>query len=188
MEEAETIEVEASHGGSAIGTGTITIGKEVSRDPPTVSITPAAVQVSEGESAVFTLTRANDDTENPQPLTVSVSQTRSVLAGPTPDQVTFGANEDVTTLSLTTDDDDVVENDGQVTVTITAPEGYLVLGEPSATVTIADNDTAEFGLSVDPASVAEGESSTVKVSITNSVTFAEDQTIALSFSGSATAG
>ena len=63
MEETETIEVEASHGGSAIGTGTITIGKEVSRDPPTVSITPAAVRVSEGEPAVFTLTRANDDTE-----------------------------------------------------------------------------------------------------------------------------
>ena len=55
-------------------------------------------------------------------------------------------------------------------------------------MTVADNDTAEFGLSVDPASIVEGESSTVTVSITNSVTFAEDQTIALDFSGLATAG
>ena len=54
-------------------------------------------------------------------------------------------------------------------------------------MTVADNDTAEFGLSVDPASIAEGESSTVTVSITNSVTFAEDQAIDLTVSGSATA-
>ena len=157
---------------------------------PSISIAPAAVRVFEGEPAAFTLTRENDDSASPLTLTVNVSQTGSVLADPAPEPLTvsFAADEATSTLTLDTDDDNVVENDGQVTATVTAPTGYLISGAPSATVTVADNDTAEFSLSVDPVSIEEGESSTVTVSITNSVTFAEDQTIVLAFTGSAAAG
>ena len=157
---------------------------------PSISIGPAAVRVTEGEPAAFTLTRENDDSASPLTLTVNVSQTGSVLAdaAPEPLTVSFAADEATSTLTLATDDDNVVENDGQVTATVTAPTGYLISGAPSATVTVADNDNAEFTLFVDPASIEEGEISTVTVSITNSVTFAEDQTIALDFTGTAAAG
>ena len=47
-----------------------------------------------------------------------------------------------------------------------------------------DNDEAQFALTVDPAEIGEGESATVRVAITNGVTFADDQAITLGFGGS----
>ena len=153
---------------------------------PSVSIA-AGSSVQEGTPVEFTLTRAHDDMANALTVNVSVSQTGSVLIGPGGGPVRFGANEATKTMTLETDNDNVVEDDGTVTATITAPSGYVVAGPASATVTVTDNDTAELSLSVDPASIAEGENSTVTVSITNAVTFPDDQEITLDFTGS-TAG
>ena len=153
---------------------------------PSVSIA-AGSSVQEGTPVEFTLTRAHDDMANALTVNVSVSQTGSVLIGSGGGPVRFGANEATKTMTLETGNDNVVEDDGTVTATITAPSGYVVAGPASATVTVTDNDTAELSLSVNPASIAEGEISTVTVSITNAVTFPDDQEITLDFTGS-TAG
>ena len=82
-------------------------------------------------------------------------------------------------------DDTVVKNDVVVTWTLLEGEGYSVSADAgSAQVVIEDNDEATFAVWVHPAEIAEGEAATLTVEISNGVTFAEDQTIALDFAGS----
>ena len=82
-------------------------------------------------------------------------------------------------------DDNVVRGDTTVIATLEDGEGYTVSAESaSAAVVLEENDIAEFTLSMDPHEVAEGNSATVTVAISNGVTFGEDQTIALDFAGS----
>ena len=82
-------------------------------------------------------------------------------------------------------DDAVVRDDRTVTLTLEDGEGYTVSSEArSAQVVVQDNDEVEFALSVDPAEIGEGESATVRVAITNGVTFADEQAITLGFGGS----
>ena len=47
-----------------------------------------------------------------------------------------------------------------------------------------DNDAATFEVTAAPTEIAEGESATVTVAVSNGVTFATDQTITLDFAGS----
>ena len=72
-----------------------------------------------------------------------------------------------------------------MTLTVEDGAGYRVSGDAqSAEVVVEDNDEAEFALSLDPAELAEGESATIQVTVTNGVTFEDGQTIALDFAGS----
>ena len=155
---------------------------------PEVSIVAAAGPVTEAGASAFTLTRTGE-TAAALSVEVSVTETGAMLAAGAPTSVTFGAGASEQALSVGTDDDTVVEEASTVTVVVAAGAGYAVAsGSGSAQVTVEDNDTAEFELSVDPAEIAEGESSTVTASIANGVTFASDQTIALEFTGTATKG
>ena len=155
------------------------------RTEPAVSIV-ADGNVYEGESAVFTLRRINHVEASELTVDVNVSETGSALTDPpgATTQVQFAAFQAETTLTLGTDNDNVVEGDVTVTATITAPSGYEIAGDSSARVTVEDDDEARFSTSVDPTHIAEGQSSTLTVSISNGVTFAADQAITLDFTGS----
>ena len=83
--------------------------------------------------------------------------------------------------------DSVVEADSTVTATLAAGTGYTVGSASSATVTVDDDDTATFTVSADAEAIAEGESATLTVAISNGVTFAQDQTVSLAISGTASA-
>ena len=149
-----------------------------------VSIAAGASPVSEGTAATFTLTRSGETAEA-LTVTVSVTETEALLAANSPSTVTFAAGESSATLTVSTDDDAVVERASVVTAEVAEGEGYTVAAEAgSAEVTVEDNDEAQFAVSVDPEEIAEGEAATVTVAITNGVTFAEDQTIALGFAES----
>jgi len=120
-------------------------------------------------------------------VSVEVAQDGEVLSGDPPASVTFAAEETTARLAVATDDDRVVEDAGSVTATLTAGAGY-VLGEPStATVTVADDDSAVFGLSAVPAVVAEGREVRLTVRIEDGVTFATDRSVTLSVGGEVTA-
>ena len=161
---------------------------EKDRTEPAVSIV-ADGNIDEGEPAVFTLRRINHVEASQLTVDVNVSETGSALTDPpgATTQVQFAAFQAETTLTLGTDNDNVVEGDVTVTATITAPSGYEIAGDASATVTVADDDEARFSTSVDPTRIAEGQSSTLTVSTSNGVTFAEDQTITLDFTDSTAA-
>ena len=150
---------------------------------PVVSIVPVETPIAEGERGKFKVTRTGPTMEK---LTVEVRftltpYTSQVLTLP----VVLHAGMRNRTPSFQIFDDNVVRGDITVIATLEDGEGYTVSAESaSAAVILEENDIAEFALSVDPDEVAEGDSATVTVAISNGVTFAEDQTIALDFAGS----
>ena len=167
------------------GTTTKTYTVTVTRASlPVVSIVAVAERVPEGEKAEFTVSRTGPATEElpvQVVITSSGSGSRTMTGGFRPGQSTVTASTGIT-------DNTVVEDDISVTWTLQEGEGYRVSAEhASATVVLEENDGAEFAVSAEPAEIAEGESATVTVAITNGVTFAKAQTISLATSGTASA-
>ena len=182
-EPAETVTATATHDGSAVGSATVTIranGAVVS----TATVSAVSGTVTEGAPLTFEVAL---DTAALQPLRVAatVSETRAVLSGAVPAAVEFAVGERTRALVLATSDDAVVETDSTVTVALGPGDGYLLGSEASSSATVADNDAAIFEVSASPDEIDEGGSATLTVSIAKGVTFAADQSIALSVSGSA---
>ena len=120
---------------SARVTGTI-----LDDDLSLVTVAAEAGPVTEGEDAVFVLTRTGD-TSAPLTVTVDVSEAGHVLAGTAPTEATFGASETAVRLRVATEDDATAEADGRVTATVIAGSGYTVAaGAGSAGVDVFDND------------------------------------------------
>ena len=110
-----------------------------------------------------------------------------MLTGELPTTVAMATGAMSATLALATDDDAVIESDSTVSVTLGRGNGYQVGGSATASLTVTDNDTATFGVSGAETSIDEGASTTITVRITNGKTFAGEQQIPLSASGSASA-
>ena len=125
-------------------------------DGPEVSIA-AAGGVTEGEPAVFTLTRSGI-TDDALTVNVSVSQRGDALGAPVPLTATFAANGATAELSVPTVDDAVDEEDTVVTATLAAGPGYHLAAAPGnrATVTVADDDVPEVSIA-SAGDVTEGE-------------------------------
>ena len=104
----------------------------------------------------------------------------TIIAGETEASFTFSPTQDT------------IDDDGEkVKLGFGAlPAGMTASGTTEATVSITDDDASpELILAAPPAAIVEaGGSAMVTVEITNGVTFAEDQEIALSFAGTATKG
>ena len=149
---------------------------------PVVSIAAVAGRVSEGERAEFRVSLSEPATER---LRVGIRWTRSDQSESLTQYTQFHVGMSSKTPSFSKSDDKVVREDLAVSITLEDGEGYRVSEDARwAQVVLEENDEAEFAVSVRPASVAEGESASVRVRTTNGVTFAESQTIALGFAGS----
>ncbi len=114
---------------------------------------------------------------------LSLAATGAARSGPLATTVPFAAGETTAALSAATVADRVVSGDAALTATLDAGAGYAVGSPASATVTVLDDDVAEFGVVAQPAEVEEGAASTLTVSITNGVTYAAAQEIALTVTG-----
>ena len=181
-DEGKTIKVKVSFTDDRGNEETLTSAATTIAELPVVSIVAVASPVSEGETAEFTVSRTGPTTEA---LTVQTNWAYSDGSTIQEISVLFQAGKRDKTSHFKKDDDQVVRDDLTVTVTLVDGEGYKVSeAAASAQVVLEDNDVAEFALSVDPVEVAEGESTTVQVEISNGVTFAADQTIALDFAES----
>ena len=143
----------------------------VAAEPAEVSIAAAASPVTEGADAVFTLSRTGSSAAA-LTVAVSVTQTGTFLSGAAPATATIAAGDTTATLSVATDDDDVVEADGSVTATIAAGQGYTVGAPDAASVTVADNEVAVDVVVTVSSPVAENEGP-FKVTLT--ATTAEDE-------------
>ena len=109
----------------------------------TVAISADDARITEGKTAVFTLTRGGKATLLSATTTVAVlvSEDGDVLSAPLPASVGFEAGATTAGLSLPTDDDAAGEADSTVTVTVVEGEGYSVgAGRGVASLTVADND------------------------------------------------
>ena len=163
----------------------VRVALSVRRKPrPAASVTAVAESVSEGEPALFAvaLERA---AAAPLVVAVSVTAAGAVLDGAAPASVSFAAGASTARLAVATHDDRVVEGDGSVTVTLLAGDGYELGETTAAAVTVEDDDAATFALTVAPAVLAEGGTSTVTVSIEDGATFADAKTIVLAVTGPA---
>ena len=89
------------------------------------------------------------------------------------------------TFEFTPTNDTLAEDDETVKVSGTTDSDLTVW---VASLEITDNDTPQYALAVNPASIAEPDGTATVTVSTDGVTFSDDQTFTLSFDGSATKG
>ena len=165
-----TVNVSANAAQDAVGNGNTaaTVATTI-YTPPAITIVAGTSPVTEGTSAVFTLSRAGSTTAA---LTVNVTVSEAggdmVAASNEGDRtVTFLANAATATLSVTTASDNVDEANSVVTATISAdtgsPAGYSVGTPASAMVTVEDDDTRGVKVSATALPVNEGSTGTYTV-------------------------
>ena len=115
-------------------------------DGPQVNITSAAGG-AEGDNVTFTITATPPPTaELPVSVTVTTVGDYGISTG---SQTVTIPTSGSATLTLSTTDDEVDENDGSVTVTLEAGTGYTVGTRSSETVPITDNDVTTQQQQVD---------------------------------------
>ena len=108
---------------------------------PVATVAASAARVAEGAPAAFvvTLDRA---TGAALAVSLSITQTGSVLSGAPPSSASFAEGATRATVSAATEDDDADEPDGTVTATLAAGDGYAVGAPASASVTVEDDDAS----------------------------------------------
>ena len=186
---AVTVHVAANVATDAAGNGNTAATRVTSTDVPEISIAAAFSSVTEGEAAVFTLTRTGPTTAA-LTVNVSVAETGDVVSGTAPTRVTFGAGSATATLSVATVADAVDEADSVVTATVTADRAYQV-GTP-ASVTVADDDAPtivlEISIAAASASVTEGEAAVFTLTRTGPTTAALTVNVSVAETGDVVSG
>ena len=177
---ASTVTVSLATGsGYTLGMATSASVSVTDNDTAAWTVEAQPTEIAEGGSSTITLGVANGKTfAANQTLSLAVSGSASgsdYRLSAT--ELTLQAGASSVTATVTARDDTSVESDETVIVTATHD------GQPigSATVTIEDNDTPVWSVVAEPAKVAEGEVSTVTVSVDKA--FAVAQTITLAVTG-----
>ena len=160
--------------------------------PVTVSFGAAAYSVAEGATlqVPVELSRAHGGGADIEvPITTGSGLSASVDDFSAAAEVSFAAGETRKTVSFDAADDALVEGPETVELSFGAlASGFSAGSTAVATVTITDTDTAAIEFSVASSEVSEGGETELTFAITNGVTFAVDQDIAIAVSGSADAG
>ena len=181
-EDDESIEITATHGGIAVGTvQTVTITDD---DTASISLVLNPETIAEDAGGVTVTVRADMAFASEQTIGLAFAgnaQRNTDYSVPA-DALTLPAADTEVSTTVTVTDDSLIE--GDETIQITARHGS---DEVQRSVTITDDDTASIELTVSPASIAEADGVAVlTVSTADGSTFAEEQSISLSFAGTAT--
>ena len=155
----------------------------------TLTVDPVAVDEASGNVRVTVSTDGPTVLTN-QTITLSLVGTATQGTDYTIAQQTLTLVEGETSVSTTVAivDDRLIESSETIVVTGIIPRGELGTEVGSATITILDDDEAEFSLTVDAVNIVEdGGSAEVTVS-TGGATFDTAQTITLSLAGVAIEG
>ena len=167
---AVTVDVSANAAEDAVSNGNTAATRASSTFTlPAITITAGTSPVTEGTSAVFTLSRTGSTTAA-LTVNVTVSETGGDMVAASNEgarTVTFLANATTATLSVTTASDSVDEANSVVTATISAdtgsPASYSVGTPASAMVTVEDNDTRDVTVSTTALTINEGATGTYTV-------------------------
>ena len=169
-----TVDVSANAARDAVGNGNTAATRASSTFTlpvitlPAITITAGTSPVTEGTSAVFTLSRTLSTTAA-LAVNVTVSETGGDMVAAADEgarTVTFLANSTTATLSVATAPDSVDEANSVVTATVSAagsPASYSVGTPASAMVTVQDNDTRRVTVSATALPVNEGSTGTYTV-------------------------
>ena len=162
-----------------------TVSGPASDAPPVATIAAGKTPIVEGTTASFTVT-LDTSASTALSLPVSVADDNGVLSDAATTSVAFDVGEHTRTLNLVTWDDDVIRTtDSSVTVSLGTGSGFTLSTTTTATVSVTDNDSATWAVTAQPTALAEGGTSTITVAISNKRTFADDQTISLVVTGTA---
>ena len=134
---------------------------------PTVSVTPVASPVEEGVGAQFRVTRTGV-TAGALTVRYGVSETGDMVAPGEEGAQTIDFAEGGTeqTVTVPTAEDTVHEADSTVTLTLTADAAYILGAQPSAEVTVEDDDNAAptGAVTIDDTTPVVGETLTADAS------------------------
>ena len=164
---------------SAIVSGPVPVGTV-----PVAVIVSGTTPVAEGATVSFTIS-LNRAAPTALSVAVSVADAGGVLSGAAPRSVAFATGDNSKTITLPTRDDNAIKTATTVTVSLATGSGYTLGTATSASVSVTDNDTAVWTVSVQPTEIAEGGSSTITLAVANGKTFAANQTVSLAVSGTA---
>ena len=139
-DETVTLTLSGLTGTASIADGAA-MGTITDNDLPSVTVSSGG-DVTEGESAEFTLTRASQDTGAALLVNFTVTGGDAVLSSNAPTAATIPANATTVTVSLATEDDNTDEPDATLTLTLTDGAAYDLGSDRSATLTVQDNDDA----------------------------------------------
>ena len=148
VEMPETVEI-SFVSAPGVGGGTLTI----TDDPPVVTVT--TVDVAEGEVGQFVFTRTGGKLSESLLVTFNVSSTADPytdFTGPltvSSGEVTFASDSDTATVTLTTINDSIYDQDETVTVTVSSGTNYIAGAEDQAVITIGDTIALTFTLNGD---------------------------------------
>ena len=131
---------------------------------PVVTVAAETAAVTEGEDAVFILTRANADFTTPLVVDFTLADPDAVLDQEAPTTATIPASATTVKVVLATDDDAADEPDATLTLALTDGDLYDLGGASSATVTVRDDEPpgqesesdAAVTVAADRAEVTEG--------------------------------
>ncbi len=141
-------------------------------DPPPIEVSIAAkvAATTEGDDAVFTISADAAPTVDIE-VTLSVTDDTSSDFLDSTDEgnqtVTITANQTSAELTVSTQDDSVIEAEGSVTATVQTGSGYTVANtNDSASVAISDNDGPTLSVMISPASASEGNAGNTYATVT----------------------
>ena len=143
---------------------------------PVATIMAGTTPISEGTAVTFTVSLSQAAPADLS-VTLSVVDAEGVLSGSAPTSVAFAEGDSSKTVTISTRDDDVIRATSTVTASLAAGNGYTLGTTTSASVSITDNDTATWTLSMQPSKIAGGETAILTVAIANGKTFHDDQTV-----------
>ncbi len=124
---------------------------------PGVTITPPSSPVEEGGTLVYSVT-ASPAPATPLEVSFRLTQAGNFIRGSLSPRVTIPTSG-TGTLSVETQDDAVVENDGSVTATVVDGTGYVAATPGSASAAVEDNEPYVH-ITADPTTVSAGGSIT----------------------------
>ena len=140
-------------------------------DCPVVTITPGPSAVVEGTAASFTVTRIGTALTAPLTVSVTVSESGTVISGTAPSSVVILTGQTSATLTIPTVDDTVGEADSVITVTITEDSSYSLDSDSSATqVTVTDDDRPTVTIAANGSPVDEGANASFTLTRTGDTT------------------
>ena len=157
-----------------LSTAMVTVNDNDIPDPddPVASITAAdPTTITEGEDATFRVTLGSAAPADGLTISVDVTESGSYIVGLAPETVVIAEGATTGTLTVSTEDDNLDEPDGSITVRITTGVGYTVGTLSTAMVTVNDNDIPDPDAPVasisatDPTTITEGEVATFTVAL-----------------------
>ena len=130
------------------------------------SITADSTPITEGTDATFRVTLGSAAPAGGLTVSVAVTQSGSYISGLAPTEVVIVAGATTGTLTVSTDDDEVIEPPGSITAVINADTGYTVGTTSTAIVTVNDNDDPVVSItSISPSVITEGTDATFRLAL-----------------------